>query len=43
MKGNSYQALGFSTIGKAIPAIETKVSRRNKKIFQVILLKLKKH
>jgi hypothetical protein len=28
--------LGFSTIGNAIPAIETNVRSRNKNIFQII-------
>jgi hypothetical protein len=36
MKGNSYQALGFSTIGNAIPAIETNAKSKNKRIFQII-------
>jgi hypothetical protein len=37
MKGNSYHALGFSTMGNAIPAIETKASNKNKNIFQIII------
>ena len=36
INGNSYQALGFSTIGNAIPAIDTKAKSKNKKIFQII-------
>jgi hypothetical protein len=37
MSGNSYQARGFSTMGNAIPATETKAISKNKTIFQVIL------
>jgi hypothetical protein len=36
MNGNSYQAEGFSTIGNAIPAIDTKAKSKNKRIFQII-------
>jgi hypothetical protein len=36
MNGNSYQALGFSTIGNAIPAIDTNAKSRNNRIFQII-------
>ncbi len=36
INGNSYQKLGFSTIGKAIPATDTKTKSRYKKIFHNI-------
>jgi hypothetical protein len=36
INGNWYQCVGFSTMGNAIPATETKANSKKRKLFQSI-------